>query len=137
MRGPWTRFFCILFGPGVLNLIASSMCGFKAARNATGNVGVHRRKTLFAASQFRVAGIKQFSRKLLHLGGHTVNTVTALTSFNLGVALVCFRCFPPHMTADAEIIFFQSFGKGRRNVLILALSCVDRKRRSCRLPAID
>lgn len=46
------------------------------------NIGVHRGETLFVASQFRVRDIKQFSRKLLHSGGHTVNTVTALTSFN-------------------------------------------------------
>lgn len=46
------------------------------------NIGVHRGETLFVASEFHVRGIKQFSRKLLHSGGHTVNTVTAITSFN-------------------------------------------------------
>lgn len=67
-----------------------------------GNVGVHRGETLFAASQFRVRGIKQFSRKLLHSGGHTVNTVAALTSFKPaggreGVASES-RYFSPRMT---------------------------------------
>lgn len=71
------------------------------------NIGVHRGETLFAASQFRVRGIKQFSRKLLHSGGHTVNTVTALTSFNpAGRGLhQNFDAFDLHATIAIEIIF--------------------------------
>jgi len=74
------------------------------------NIGVHRGETLFAASQFRVRGIKQFSRKLLHSGGHTVNTVTALTSFNparrepKGLHQN-FGAFDLHTTITIEIIF--------------------------------
>lgn len=48
------------------------------------NIGVYRGETLFVASQFRVRGIKQFSRKLLHSGGHTVNTVTGANEFQSG-----------------------------------------------------
>jgi len=89
------------------------------------NIGVHRGETLFAASQFRMRGIKQFSRKLLHSGGHTVNTVTALTSFNparRGPKRLYqnFGAFDFHTTITIEMIFFNHLASIAKSIRLLS-----------------